>query len=489
RRAPHLSPHHPRPRPAPLLTPRAATVARLFAAPAEPTPIRARLITGANHHNWQYTSRVHKETLEATGRFTVDITESPATLFAESQNIEPYEVFILDYNDAKRWPTEAEAHFSEAVRNGTGVVAIHAANNAFEGWAEYEEMLALLWRKGAGHGSFHAFDIVLTGSDNPITKGLDAIKAHPDELYHGLTNPRSAKYTLLARAVSDRAKGGTGNAEPMAIAREFGKGRVFATMLGHVWKDSDETKPSVHSTGFRTLLARGCEWAATGAVTISGPVVDTRTHNTLSPAEETDGYKLLFDGRSSQFRAFKGRGMPEKGWIIDNGELVHTRQGGGGDIVTIGQYSDFELRLDWKVEKGGNSGVIYRCTEDHTYPWETGPEMQILDDANHKDGKKPATRAGTLYDLLPCEQDVSRPAGEWNSAALIVRGSRIQHWLNGFKVVDVDTAGATYLAAHKASKWPGMKDFNTKPEGHIALQDHGDEVRFRNIKIRVLKPE
>jgi hypothetical protein len=276
----------------------------------------------------------------------------------------------------------------------------------------------------------------------------------------------------------------------MAMTLSFGKGRVFHTPLGHVWKGSDNQKASIHDPQFKVLLARGAEWAATGAVTLGTEIRDVREHNVLTPDETQAGWKLLFDGKSAaSWRGFKKEALPDKGWIVRDGMLVRDPAAGDGvgDMVTRDEFGDFEFACEWRVNKGGNSGIMYRCDEKHTYPWETGPEMQILDDSGHADGKKDKTRAGTLYDLFPCGYDVCRPAGEWNHARVVCRGTRIEHWLNGFKVVDVDTASETYKAARAASKWVKYPDHNTLPKGRIALQDHGDEVGFRNLKVRELK--
>ncbi len=460
--------------------------------PLPASPIKALLITGHNNHNWQYTSRLHEETLEATGRFDVDITDDPQTTLADAATLRQYTLFVLDYNDSqapKPWGTAAQKNFIAAVSAGTGVVAIHSANNAFKGWAEYEKMLGLMWRDGTGHGKFHAFDIIFVDTQHPITAGLSTITAHPDELYHDLVNSQNAEYHLLAQAMSTKESGGTGKNEPMAFTLGFGNGKVFATPLGHVWPGSDDNKPSISNPAFKSLLCRGAEWAATGAVTLPAGWSDTRKHNTLSAAEKKEGWTLLFDGTTTGgWRGFKKDAFPAagSGWAVRDGMLEHEAGKGGGDIVTAEQYQDFEFACDWRAAPGGNSGIMYRCTEDKNYPWETGPECQILDDTRHTDGKTPTRRAGTLYDVVACSADVARPAGEWNRAMIRVKGTRIEHWLNGFKVVDIDLNSEEYKKAHAASKWPGMPDYAKRAKGHIALQDHGDLVSFRNIKVRRL---
>ncbi len=467
-----------------------------LAAATEPAPpvIHALVITGHNNHNWPFTSRVHKDTLEACGRFDVDITDDPQTTLADANALHKYQVFILDYNDygsPKPWGEAAQKNFVDAVHGGVGVVSIHSADNAFKGWTDYEKMLGLMWRDGTGHGKFHDFNVEIVDPDHPITKGLTAFQNHPDELYHKLVNSQNTHPHLLMQAMSSKESGGTGEYEPMAFTLKFGEGRVFATPLGHVWVNDQTSKASVLDPQFRALLCRGAEWAATGRVTLPAAWSDVRTHNTLSDAEKADGWTLLFDGSESSihanFRGFKKDKFPGEGWSVHDGALVHSAHGGGGDIVTDGEYADFEFACDWKVAPGANSGIMYRCDEKHGAPWETGPEFQVLDDARHHDGQKPTTRAGTLYDIMPCSADVVRPAGEWNHARIVARGRHIQHWLNGVKVVDVDLDSAEYKAAHAKSKWPSMKDYATLPSGHIALQDHGDEVAFRDIKVKVLK--
>lgn len=209
--------------------------------------------------------------------------------------------------------------------------------------------------------------------------------------------------------------------------------------------------------------------------------------NTLSPQEKAAGFTLLFDGTStSAFRSFKGDAWPSKGWVVRDGCIVHEKDGGGGDICTARIFSDFEFAFNWKIAPGGNSGVIYRSTEDHTYSWETGYEYQVLDNLAHNDGKNAKTSAASLYDLFAPKYDIANPAGSWNEGRIIAKGSRLTHYLNGVKVVDIDTKSPEYAEAYSKSKWPKMADFGTKSAGVIALQDHGDEVSYCNLRVRPL---
>lgn len=206
--------------------------------------------------------------------------------------------------------------------------------------------------------------------------------------------------------------------------------------------------------------------------------------NTLTPAEQAAGWRLLFDGRTPvAWRGFKQAGMPD-GWRIVDGAL--TRVGPGGDIITRDQFTNFELALEWRVARGGNSGVMYRVTEQGQATYETGPEMQVLDDAHHPDGGSRLTAAGALYGLYPAPEGAVKSAGQWNAARIVVNGNRVEHWLNGVKTVEYQLLSPEWekqVAASKFNQWPG---YGRATRGHIALQDHGDLVSFRNIKIRTL---
>jgi hypothetical protein len=172
---------------------------------------------------------------------------------------------------------------------------------------------------------------------------------------------------------------------------------------------------------------------------------------------------------------------------VVNGAI--TRVGEGGDLVTDGTYRDFELEIDWKIAPGGNSGIFYRGIE-HENPAEhpiyfSAPEMQVLDDARHPDGKSPLTSAGSCFGLYPAPRGIVHPAGQWNHARVVVRGTEVQHWLNGTRVVEYDLGGLDWKARVAKSKFAAWPEYGTAPEGVIGLQDHGDRVAFRNIKILV----
>ncbi|HEY7612253.1 MAG TPA: DUF1080 domain-containing protein [Gemmatimonadales bacterium] len=207
----------------------------------------------------------------------------------------------------------------------------------------------------------------------------------------------------------------------------------------------------------------------------------------MTSSTSIDGeWRPLFDGRSLEhWRGFRRDEVPD-GWRVVDGAL--TRVGRAGDLITREVFGDFELSLEWNVAAGGNSGIMYRVTEDAAETYHTGPEMQVLDDARHPDGRSRLTAAGAVYGLYPAEAGVVKPAGEWNAVRIVARGSRVEHWLNGVQVAAYELGSADWsarVAASKFSKWPG---YGRAPAGHIALQDHGDRVAYRDIRIRTFPP-
>jgi hypothetical protein len=200
----------------------------------------------------------------------------------------------------------------------------------------------------------------------------------------------------------------------------------------------------------------------------------------VKSVKQNAGCKLLFDGATlGGWQGFKGE-APGSGWKASGGEL--STEGKAGDLVTVAEFGDFELSLEWKIGKGGNSGIIYRVGMSEPTTFETGPEYQLLD--NHNTQESAEHLAGALYDLVPAAKDYTRPFGTWNEARIVVRGWKVQHWLNGEKIVDIDLSSLEGRRLILRSKFATMPKFATLLRGHIALQDHGDPISFRRIKIR-----
>ena len=198
----------------------------------------------------------------------------------------------------------------------------------------------------------------------------------------------------------------------------------------------------------------------------------------------------LFDGESLEhWRGFKMQEVPA-GWQAEDG-VIHfvppsDRSAKRADLMTREQYTDFELELEWAVTEGGNSGIFFRVSEDQPATYSTGAEIQILDDDGHRDGQKPETSAGSNYALHPPQGAVLRPLGEFNEVRLRVRGDHVEQWLNGVKVVEYRLWDDDWKARVAASKFRSMPRYGLNKSGHIALQDHGDEIWFRNLRIRRL---
>jgi type 1 glutamine amidotransferase len=227
--------------------------------------IKTLLITGANNHDWERSTPFCKELLEKSGKFSVDVPENPAEILENADELKNYQLFFSDYN-GPIWSESAKTNFETAVKNGTGLVILHAADNAFPDWVEYEKMVGLLWRQGTGHGKFHQFKVEIVDHSHPITQGIDDFMQW-DELYHKLVHMHDVPYQVLAQSYSDPNTGGTGNYEPMMVLTQYGQGKIFHQVLGHIWKGQEEML-AFESQGFQKTLLRGCEWVATGSVSI-----------------------------------------------------------------------------------------------------------------------------------------------------------------------------------------------------------------------------
>ena len=255
--------------------------------------IRLLIIDGQNNHDWRKMTPWHKAQLEATGLFTVDVSTTPsggADWAGWQPDFSKYQVVLSNYN-GQAWPGPIRKSFVEFIENGGGAVIIHAANNAFPGWKEYDQMIGLGWRgadygkritvaddgavtihlakdgAGAGHGSPWEFLVTSRDVEHPVMKGLPVTWKHgQDELYHGQRGPAENVH-LLATAFSDKAKGGTGENEPMVWWIPFGKGKVVTNVMGHVGPKTD----AIQCAGANLITMRACQWVATGEVTIPVP--------------------------------------------------------------------------------------------------------------------------------------------------------------------------------------------------------------------------
>jgi hypothetical protein len=209
--------------------------------------------------------------------------------------------------------------------------------------------------------------------------------------------------------------------------------------------------------------------------------------NTLSSSEMEEGWQLLFDGKTTNgWRSYLSDGIT--GWEVEDGTLKALGLGGdlGGDIITEGRYENLELKLEWKISPGGNSGILYLVQEDTAYDavYETGPEYQLIDDEGWPGELEDWQLTGANYAMHIAENKELKPVGEWNSSMIIVDHGRVEHWLNGAKVVEYELWSEDWEKRVAEGKWSNYPDYGKLKEGHISLQDHGSVTWFKNIKIR-----
>jgi hypothetical protein len=236
---------------------------------------------------------------------------------------------------------------------------------------------------------------------------------------------------------------------------------------------------------------------------VASPAATTLAPNGLTAPERAEGWRLLFDGTT--FDGWRGLGydsVPTAHWKIENGAIKKVPSGqiprmadgqpvSGGDLMTTERFADFELAWEWRISRAGNSGVKYNVSEELSLAAAAnhaalGFEYQLLDDSLHNDNQIPSHRAGALYDLIaPNASKRLRPVGEWNASRIVFRGNHGEHWLNGSKVVEFDLATPRMDSLLARSKYRSIANFAQRRAGHVVLQDHGDEVYFRSIKIRL----
>jgi hypothetical protein len=231
---------------------------------------------------------------------------------------------------------------------------------------------------------------------------------------------------------------------------------------------------------------------------------DSSKINTLTSAEKNAGWRLLFDGKT--FNGWRGLGrenVPNGLWVIENGLIKKVNTGDvkklpdgrpveGGDLTTIDTFDNFELSFEWKINKEGNSGLKYNVSEEMSQKYGSkfsalGFEYQLLDDASYRGKLKSSQFSGSLYDLLPANNIVLKPVGQFNSSRILVNGNHVEHWLNGNKVLEYEFGSKELVDAYNVSKFSKIPGFLDKRKAHIILQNHNDESWFRNIKIREIK--
>lgn len=229
-------------------------------------------------------------------------------------------------------------------------------------------------------------------------------------------------------------------------------------------------------------------------------IAEAPAPNTLSEEEKEEGWKLLFDGDSPEGWRGYGKDSFPKGWEVTNGTLHCIGSGRGeagakegGDIIYDKEFSNFHLKLEWKISEGGNSGIFYlgQETDEYDFIWKTAPEMQVLDNEKHPDaqlGKDGNRQAGSLYDLIPADPQNAKPAGEWNEVEIIVYKGTVVHKMNGETVLEYHLWTPEWNELVAGSKFPKLNEnwADVASEGYIGLQDHGDDVWYRDIKIKEL---
>ncbi len=489
-----------------------ACLATLSTANAKEKVFKTLVVDGQNNHKWQESTPLIKATLESTGRFQVDVATSPAKGGDMSQfnpKFSDYDVVVSNYN-GEPWSDATSKAFVDYVRGGGGFVSVHAADNSFPDWQEYNAMIGVggwggrneksgpyvRWRegkfdrdaqagRGGSHGKRHPFEVIVRDTSHPITRGIPTswMQAE-DELYAELRGP-ARSMDVLATAFSDKATGGTGEHEPTLMVIQFGKGRVFHTTLGH-------DAVAMSGAGFQVTLQRGAEWVATGDVTqptVTAAALTSKTPAMTNPLElklPAGHDKVDFSTQpniagNGWVSLFNGKDL--SGWAQKNGTATYAV----ADQCVVGRtvvgspnsfmcsdkdYGDFELTFEVKVDDALNSGVQIRSKSlaEKDNGRVHGPQVEIESspgEAGYVYGE--ATGRGWLSPNQPPHDAIKN--GEWNRFAVRAVGPRIQTWINDRKIEDI------YDPASYQSGFIGL-------QVHGIGQDQGPfEVRWRDIRI------
>ncbi len=268
----------------------------------------------------------------------------------------------------------------------------------------------------------------------------------------------------------------------------------FIALQVHAIDSKNDESKSVAWRNIRICTENVCN----DLTPIDNTPLENTSDNSLAPQEKNDGWTLLFDGKTTEgWRGARLDRFPDKGWVVEDGILKVLKGNGGeatngGDIVTLKTYRSFILKVDFKITEGANSGIKYFVKPDMNKGDGSaiGCEFQILDDLRHPDAKlgvKGNRTLGSLYDLIPAPENKPFDITKWNTATVIVRGNHVEHWLNGVKLLEYDRNNQMFNALVAYSKYKNWPNFGNHEEGHILLQDHGDEVWFKNVKIKELK--
>lgn len=406
--------------------------------------LRALILTGENNHDWKATTPVLKSILEGSGRFQVDVLDRPWD-DVTAERLSAAQVLVLNFNptSGRKWSEAQQQALLDTVgTKGVGVVVVHAANNAFPGWRGYESLIGGAWRSSAGHGSFHAFAVDIVDREHPVTRGLPRAFDHAaDELYHGLTMEPGVR--VLAHAFSSKAKsGGTDRYEPMAWVLNYGRGRVFHTVLGHA-------ASSMESSGFKALLQRGAEWATTGEVTIPSALAAWQP---LTNGKDLAGWV----GDSSVWKLVAGVVTGETATGLKHNNFLRTER----------RYSDFVFKFKVRLTPDEeNSGVQFRSEwlpsgEMYGYQADIGKGWwgSLYDES---------TGRNLLVNSYAEKGSRAVRKNEWNDYEIEALQNRVKITING-QVTSI------------------YEDAVSRPDGHLAVQVHSGgpvKVEFRDLMI------